>query len=287
MVDAEVKIYKVKLTFRRIIVYTVLILLTLLCIIPFYILLVNATRAHTEIQKGFSLILGNSFLSNLRNLLQDENLPVMRGIFNSLFISTCCAVLTTYFSAMTAYAIYAYEFKFKKAIFIFILLIMMVPTQVSTLGFINMMSKFKLMDSYIPLIVPSIAAPIVFFFIKQYMESNLPLEIIEAARVDGSGELGTFNKIIIPIIKPALAVQGIFSFVNAWNNYFLPSLIIKSNTKKTIPILIAQLRSADFLKFDMGKVYMLIAVAILPITIVYLILSRYIVAGITAGSVKG
>lgn len=287
MVDEEVKIYKVKLTFRRIIVYTVLILLTLLCIIPFYILLVNATRAHTEIQKGFSLILGNSFLSNLRNLLQDENLPVMRGIFNSLFISTCCAVLTTYFSAMTAYAIYAYEFKFKKAIFIFILLIMMVPTQVSTLGFINMMSKFKLMDSYIPLIVPSIAAPIVFFFIKQYMESNLPLEIIEAARVDGSGELGTFNKIIIPIIKPALAVQGIFSFVNAWNNYFLPSLIIKSNTKKTIPILIAQLRSADFLKFDMGKVYMLIAVAILPITIVYLILSRYIVAGITAGSVKG
>lgn len=169
----------------------------------------------------------------------------------------------------------------------FILLIMMVPGQVSALGFIRWVDRLGLMNSFIPLIIPSIAAPAVFFFMKQYMDSNLPIEIIEAARVDGSQEFYTFNKIICPIMKPAIAAQLIFSFVGNWNNYLIPSLILKSDNKKTLPILIAQLRSADFLKFDMGQVYMLIFLAIIPVCIVYIILSRYIVGSLTAGSVKG
>ena len=89
------------------------------------------------------------------------------------------------------------------------------------------------------------------------------------------------------MVKPALAVQGIFAFVASWNNYFVPSLVLKSNTKKTLPILIAQLRSADFLKFDMGQVYMLITIAIVPVAVIYLCLSKFIIGGVTAGSVKG
>ena len=122
---------------------------------------------------------------------------------------------------------------------------------------------------------------------KQYMESSLPVEIVEAARIDGSGEFRTFNQIVVPIMKPAMAVQAIFSFVGAWNNYFLPALIIESKEKKTLPILIAQLRSADFLKFDMGQVYILIAIAIVPVMIAYLILSKFIVRGVALGSIKG
>jgi multiple sugar transport system permease protein len=96
----------------------------------------------------------------------------------------------------------------------------------------------------------------------------------------------TFNRIVIPIMKPALAVQAIFAFVSSWNNYFIPALVISDNNKKTLPILIASLRSADFLKFDMGKVYMLITIAIVPIIIVYIALSKYIVAGVALGGVK-
>ena len=119
-----------------------------------------------------------------------------------------------------------------------------------------------------------------------YMESNLPMELVEAARIDGCSEFGIFNRIVLPMMKPAIAVQAIFTFVQSWNNYFMPALVISSNNKKTLPILIAALRSADFLKFDMGKVYMLITVAIVPIILVYLFLSKYIVAGVTLGGVK-
>ena len=118
------------------------------------------------------------------------------------------------------------------------------------------------------------------------MESTLPLALIEAARIDGSGEFRTFNSIVIPLMKPAIAVQAIFTFVSSWNNYFIPALILHDNDKKTLPILIAQLRAADWLKFDMGQVYMMIAFSIFPVIIVYLILSRQIVQGVAVGAVK-
>ena len=271
---------------RTILAYIVLIFLTFLCLFFFYILIINSTRNHFQIQRGFSFLPGKSFLKNLKNVLNDANIPVLSGIKNSLIVSTMTAILATYFSAMTAYGLYAYNFKLKKPAFIFILLILVMPTQVTALGFVRLITKMNLMDTLYPLFLPSIASPAVFYFMYSYMQSSLPLELVEAARIDGSGEFRTFNHIVIPVMKPALAVQAIFAFVNAWNNYFIPALIITSNKKKTLPLLIAALRSADFLKFDMGKVYMLITIAIVPIIIVYILLSKYIVAGVTLGGVK-
>ncbi|XOQ43791.1 MAG: Sugar ABC transporter permease [Clostridium sp.] len=279
--------YRIRLMFARFVSYLFLILLSILCLFFFYILLINATRSHFEIQKGFSILPGKSLVTNFKNVMANANIPVFSGIKNSLIVSGMTAVLSVYFSVLTAYGIYAYDFKLKKFAYVFIMLIMMMPTQVSALGFLRLISKIGLNDSLVSLYLPSIAAPVVFFFMKQYMEASLPMEIVEAARIDGSGEFHTFNTIILPIMKPALAVQAIFTFVSAWNNYFLPALVIDSANKKTLPILIAQLRSADFLKFDMGQVYMMIAIAIMPIIIVYLFLSKFIVRGVTLGSVKG
>ena len=165
--------------------------------------------------------------------------------------------------------------------------VMVIPKQVSAVGFVQLCVKLGLTNNYLPLILPSIAAPVVFFYMKQYMESVLPMEIVEAARVDGSHEFRTFNTIILPMLKPALAVQLIFSFVESWNNYFIPALLLDKAHMKTVPIMIAQLRSADYSKFDMGKVYMFILLAILPVMIVYMFLSKSIIKGVTAGSVKG
>ncbi len=286
-VSSSKKPEQIGLIARRILAYAVLIFLSVLSLFAFYVLFINATRGHYDIQKGFSLVPGNALISNFKNVMSNSEMPVLRGIFNSMFVACSSAALCVYFSTMTAYGIHAYDFKFKKAAFLFILLVMMVPTQVSALGFLRMMFSWGLKDSFVPLIVPSIAAPLTFFFMKQYMESSLPVEIIEAARIDGSGEFATFNKIVVPMMKPAIAVQAIFAFVANWNNYFIPALIIESKTKKTLPILIAQLRSADWLKFDMGQVYMLIAIAILPVVIVYLCLSKFIVRGVALGGVKG
>jgi len=272
---------------RRVLAYVVLILVTIMCLFWFYILFVNATRSKSDLNKGFTMIPGTAMAKNLYNLFHNSNLPIIRGLLNSLIVSLCTAALSTYFSTMTAFAIHAYDFKLKKFMFTFILAIMMIPTQVTALGFLNLLRKIKLMDSFIPLIVPAIAAPAVFFYMKQYMEANIPLDLMESARIDGAGEFLIYNKIAFPLMKPAIAVQAIFTFVTSWNNYFTPALVLKSDTKKTLPILIATLRSADFLKFDMGQVYMFIAMSILPVIVVYVFMAKNIVAGMTVGAVKG
>lgn len=271
---------------RRIIAYVSLIVISFLCLFWFYVLFINATRSHGELQAGFTPFPSRNLFSNWEKLM-GGTLPVWTGMFNSIVVSIGSAVLCVYFSTMTAYAIHAYDFKGKNAIFRFILMIMMIPSQVTALGFLQLVEKMNLEDNLLPLIIPAIAAPVTFFYMKQYMESSLPLEIIEAARIDGSGEFYTFNTIILPLMKPAIAVQAIFTFVSSWNNYFTPALILHKAEMKTLPILMAQLRGADFLKFDMGQVYVMIAFSIFPVIIVYLFLSRYIVQGITAGSVKG
>ena len=271
---------------RRVIAYVVLCIITFFCLFWFYILFINATRSNGELQAGFTLAPSSHLWENWLNLVHGT-LPVWRGMFNSLIVATCSAALCVYFSTMTAYAIHAYEFKLKKIIYPFILMIMMIPTQVTALGFVQLVSNMKLEDNFIPLIVPSVAVPVTFFYMKQYMESSLPLSLIEAARIDGSGEFRTFNSIVLPLMKPAIAVQAIFTFVSSWNNYFTPALILHNDKMKTLPILIAQLRAADWLKFDMGQVYVMIAFSIFPVIVVYLILSKHIVQGVALGSVKG
>lgn len=271
---------------RRVLAYIVLIFISILCLFWFYVLFVNATRSHAQIQLGFSALPSGEFMNNWVHLMHSSQ-PVWNGLFNSVIVAAFSAILTTYFSCMTAYAIHVYNFKLKNVMFTFILMIMMIPTQVTALGFYRLMMDWNLMDSFIPLIVPAVAAPVVFFYMKQYMDSSLPLEIVEASRIDGAGEFKTFNMMILPIMKPAIAVQAIFAFVQSWNNYFIPSLLLTENKKKTLPILIAQLRSADFLKKDMGQVYMMIAFSIFPVIVVYLLLSKHIVQGVALGSVKG
>ena len=271
---------------RRFIAYVVLILVTFACLFWFYVMVINATRSNGELNAGFTLAPSKYLLKNWNNLVHGT-LPIWFGMFNSLIIATFTAAFSVYFSTMTAYAIHAYEFKLKKYIYPFILMIMMIPTQVTALGFIKLVTKMGLMDSFIPLIVPAIASPVTFFYMKQYMDSTLPLSLIEAARIDGSGEFRTFNSIVLPLMKPAIAVQAIFGFVSSWNNYFTPALILHDDKKKTLPILIAQLRAADWLKFDMGQVYVMITFSILPVIVVYLILSKHIVQGVALGSVKG
>ena len=278
---------KLQLTVSRVVVYAVLIFLSVLCLFSFYMLFVNATRSNADLQGGFRLLPSNYFFKNLVNAWTDASINVPRGMLNSFIIATGTALLSTYFSALTAYGIHAYDFKLKKMAFSFILAVMVIPKQVSAVGFYQMCVKLGWTNSYIPLIVPGIAAPIVFFYMKQYMESVLPMEIVDAARVDGSSEFRTFNTIILPMLKPALAVQMIFTCVESWNNYFIPALLLDKAEMKTVPLMIAQLRSADYSKFDMGKVYMFILLAILPVVVVYIFLSKSIIKGVTAGSVKG
>ena len=277
----------IKLFISRIVVYGILLFLSFLCLFFFYLMFINASRSNAQLQAGFTLIPGGNALKNFVNAWHDTNISIPIGMKNSFIVASLSAILTSYFSALTAYGTYVYDFRFKKAIHLFILAIMMIPSQVSAVGFIQLAFKYHLTNKLWMLIIPSIAAPSVYFYMRQYLEATLPLEMVEAARIDGSNEFKIFNQIVLPIMKPAIAVQMIFSFVGSWNNYFMPALLLNDIQKKTVPVMIATLRSADFTKFDMGKVYMLMVMAILPVMVIYVILSKSIIKGVTSGSVKG
>lgn len=281
--------YRAQQMVAKILAYIFLIFVTFLSLFSFYLLIINGSRSNAELQAGFTLVPSTHFGDNFITAITDNALfSLPRGLLNSFFIAAASAILTTYFSAMTAYGIHVYDFKGKKFIYTFILAVMMIPTQVSAAGFIQLVNNVHLNDTYWPLIIPAIAAPAVFFYMKQYIESSMPLEVIEAARVDGSNEFRTFNFIAIPMLKPAFAVQLIFGFVASWNNFFTPALIIDSSDKWTLPIMMSILRSKiNSQNGDLGEVYMMILLSIIPVVIVYLFLSKFIVKGVALGAVKG
>ena len=273
----------------RILSYIFLAFVTVLSLFSFYLLLINSTRTNAELQSGFSLIPRTSFFQNFGTAWNDRTLFFLpQGMLNSFIVAAFASILTTYFSAMTAYGICVYDFRLKKIAHKFIILVMMIPTQVSALGFVKMVNDWGLANTYWPLIIPAIAAPATYFYMKQYIDSTLPLEIVEAARVDGSNEFRTYNFICMPILKPAIAVQMIFAFVASWNNYFTPALILNKAETFTLPIMLSIVRSRiNSQAGDMGEVYMIILLAIVPVVIVYLFLSKFIIKGVTLGSVKG
>lgn len=278
---------KISLFLQKTLVYSILSLISAFIIFLFYTMIVNASRQHFDIQTGFSAFFGNYFGTNLKNLLANDNINVLNAMKNSLFIASLTALLSTYVSALTAYGIHLYKFRFRNFLFMFILAVMMIPTLIASVGLITILYSLNFVDNYFVLIVPAMAAPATFFFIKQYLDTVLHFELVEASRVDGASELMIFHRIVLPLIKPAIAIQFIFSFVASWNNFFFPSLIITSPNKRTIPMVISLLKSSSPDSFDLGPVYMLMVLAIIPMLIVFVIFSKQIIKGITLGSVKG
>jgi multiple sugar transport system permease protein len=252
---------------------------------PFLVMFVNASRENYDIQQGISLIPGNMLRENMQTLRDRQNFNVARGMWNSFQVAGLSTVLALYFSTLTAYGLVVYSFRLRKAAFTLIMATMMIPTQVSIVGFFTFMFRMGLTNTYWPLTIPAIASPTVVFFMRQYMLTALPLEMVEAARIDGSSEFNTFNRIALPLMKPALATQAIFIFIGSWNRLFEPTMLISSQDKYTMPMLVALLRSDRF-RTDYGTVYLALSLTVLPLIVVYLLLSKHIIRGVALGGVK-
>lgn len=279
------KSYKSRLLAKKMLIYFVCTILCLMSILPFLIMFVNSTRENYDIQQGISLIPGNMLSKNYETLRNRQNFDVLRGMWNSLIISTGVTVLALYFGTLTAYGLFVYQFRLRKAAFTFILAVMMIPTQVSIVGFFTFMFRLGLNNTYYPLILPAIASPAIVFFMRQYMTASLPLQIVEAARIDGSKEFYTFNRIALPLMKPALATQAIFVFIGSWNRLFEPTMLLSTQSKYTMPMLVALLRSDRF-RTDYGTVYLALSLTVLPLILFYLVFSKYIIRGVALGGVK-
>lgn len=265
--------------------YIVCILLACLSLFPFVVMIVNATRSSAQIQShALSLIPSKYLMSNMKVLTSKTFHPLM-GFRNSAIISVCATALSVYFSTLTAYSIVAYDWKVKKIFFAIIMAIMMIPATVSSIGFYQFMYKIGMTNNFAALILPAIAAPATVFFMRQYMIPALPMEIVQSARIDGAGEFRTFNQIVLPLCKPGMATQAIFIFVSQWNNLFMPMILLTDKNKWTMPMMVSQL-SGDMYKTEYGAVYLGLLLTVLPIFVIYFLLSKYIIAGVALGGVK-
>ncbi|MBK7175987.1 MAG: carbohydrate ABC transporter permease [Chloroflexi bacterium] len=265
-------------------IYVFLLILLVITITPIWLLIVNATRSTVEIQQGLSLLPSRHILDNY-NILLGRGLNLWRGFFNSLFVAVATTIISVYFSLLTAYGIVVYDFKGKKLFSNFIVVLVMIPMQLSIVGFYQYMSKLGLTDNYASLILPAIASAGGVFFGKQYLESVVIQDLIDAGRVDGASEIGIFHRIMMPLAVPGAVTLGIFAFVASWNNFFNAFILISSIEKYTLPMLVQTLRG-DVYRTEYGAIYLGLAITIVPIIVIYALFSRYIVSGIAMGSVK-
>lgn len=266
------------------ILYACLILLALICFLPFMLMIVNATRSGVEITHSFTLIPSSHLGENWEALFAYVNL--FKGFRNSLVVAIPATILTAYFSSITAYAMAVYRFKGNGWLFKIMVVFMMIPAQLSLIGFYNLCQKLHMVDSYLPLILPAIAAPGTVFFLRQYVQSTLSRALLEAARIDGAGELHIFHRIVLPIMAPGIATMSIGSFIGNWNNYLVPLILLNTPDKMTLPVMISTLNAATDLQKNQGAIYLGVAISVVPILIVFCFCSKYIISSISAGSVK-
>lgn len=269
---------------KKAILYILLILLGAVCLLPFLLMLVNATRSGVEIVNSFTLIPSTHLKENWDTVFKFFNL--FQGMWNSIKVAVPATLLTAYFSALTAYGLAMYQFKGNKFIFTMILVFMMIPGQLGLIGFYNLCTKLHLVNSYIPLIIPAIAAPGTVFFLRQYVLSVLPPSLVEAARIDGASELYSFHRIVLPIMSPGIATMAIMAFIGNWNNYLLPMIILNKNEKFTLPVMMATLKASTDIQSNQGAIYLAVAISVIPILLVFCFCSKYIISSISAGSVK-
>ena len=269
---------------KRTMIYVLCIALSALSLLPFWLMIVNATRNSQQIQSGVSLI-PSTFLSINWNTLQAKHFDALLGFKNSAIIAFGSTILGVYFSSLTAYGLTVYRFKGAKFLYAMILAIIMIPGQVTGTGFFMFMYQLEWTNSYLPLIIPAIASASTVFFFKQYLEANFQVSLVEAARIDGAGEFYTFNRIVMPIMIPAMATMGIMAVIGSWNNYLTPLMLLSKSEMKTLPMMVKELRG-DIYRTDYGSIYLGLTLTALPLLIVYFCLSKYIIAGVAVGGVK-
>ena len=273
---------------RRKLVHGLLILfctfVALVAFYPFFVMVISSTHDNFNIVSTINVLPGRHLAENYERLTRNMNILV--GIKNSIVLSVAVTVIETYFTVMTAYAFAKFKFRGRNFLFGVILVFMMLPGQLGIIGFYKEIQALNMMNSYFPLIVPSIANCFAVFFYKQYMDTSLPTELIEAAIMDGCREIQIFHNIVIPLVKPAMVTQAVLTFIGTWNSYLNPLILLNEKEKFTLTLMIATVRDAT--NADYGAQYLGMVISVIPTVIIYCFGSKTIMEKITVGAaVKG
>ncbi|MEH7235811.1 carbohydrate ABC transporter permease [Bacillus sp. JJ1562] len=263
-------------------IYLLLLIGIVISIFPFYWMLVGATN-HTSSMYANPPILsfGDQFLTNFTNL--NESINIWRVLFNSLFVSGVYVILALMVSTMAAYALAKFNFKGNKLIFTMFLLSMMIPYQALLIPQFRMMADYGLLNTYLALILPTVCTPFAIFLMRQNFMA-FPTELIEAARIDGAGEMKIFFRIVIPSMKPALAATSIFLFLSQWNNFLWPLVVTTSSDMYTFPVALSSLKGVSII--DYGQINVGILIATIPIIIFFLALQKHFIQGMLGSAIK-
>lgn len=259
-------------------------LVAILAFYPFFVMVISASHDNFNIMSKINVLPGTKLVENYQRLTR--NINIFSGIKNSLFLSVCVTLVETYFAVMAAYAFSKFQFRFRSFLFGVVLVFMMLPGQIGIIGFYKEVQAMHLMNSYLPLIVPSIANCFAVFFYKQYMDTSLPSELIEAAIIDGCREIDIFHRLVIPIMRPAMVTQAVLTFIGTWNSYLNPLILLNDKSKFTLTLLIATVRDATHA--DYGAQYLGMVISVIPTIVIYCFGSKTIMEKITVGAaVKG
>jgi lactose/L-arabinose transport system permease protein len=259
--------------------YVFLSIIAFVSIFPFFWMIIGATNTTTDVTKG-KITLGGELLTNLKNLVEMVDLPLV--LWNSAKIAILTTLLSLLVASMAGYGFELYRHKLREKIYSFMLLTMMVPFAALMIPLFRLFAKAKMLDSHWAVILPMVSSIFVIFFFRQNTKS-FPQELVQAARVDGLNELQIFFYIYMPTMKSTYAAASIIVFMTAWNNFLWPLIILQSQGKKTITLVISSLSSAYFP--DFGVIMVAIIIATLPTILIFFLMQKRFVEGML-GSIK-
>jgi multiple sugar transport system permease protein len=265
--------------------YVFLLCGAFIMVLPFYYMMIFATHSNTDILSvPPPSWVGNHLVDNIKDLI--ERRPhFWQSLFISLWIAFCTTALNLFFCSLAGYAFAMYEFKFKNKLFGFVLATMLMPGFVSMIPTILLMSHIGWINSMKALIVPGACSALGIFMMRQYIESSIPKEIVEAARMDGCGEFGIYWRVVLPLLGPALGTLGLITFIGSYNNFVGALLVMRDQEFYTVPLVLRSLQGTSGVTW--GAVSVGSAITVLPLLIIFFIYSRKLIDGLTAGAVKG
>ena len=271
-----------KLTPGKVITNVVLVLLAIFFIFPLYWIITGSFKDPIAVNANPPVWFPTSpTLNNYERLFQN---PALRWLGNTVFMAVMAMLLTCITASMAGYALAKKRFPGRKLVFSIMICAMALPKQVILIPLLKEMSFFNLHDNIWSVILPTVGWPFGVFLMKQFSET-IPGEMLEAARIDGAGEVRTFVKIVLPMVTPGIGALAIFTFINSWNDYFLQLIMLNSRNNPTISLGIAKLQAE--MSNDFGLIMAGAALAAIPIIAVFLMFQKYFTQGIAMGAVKG
>lgn len=267
----------------RFFIFLLLIFLAFICLMPFYWMAIMGTLKNGNMYSDIPLLPGDQIIENYKLILQQ--VPFWRVAANTLIIAVSSTILTTFFSALAGYTFAKHQFPLREKLFAFVMATMMIPGQLTLVGLVQEMKAFGMLDTFFPLILPSIANAFGVFLMRQYMVEAIHNDLLDSARIDGCSEFRIFIQIVFPIITPVVASLAILSFLGSWNAFIGPLVLLYSPEKQTLTLAIQGLKGQYSGNFPVT--FLGLFLSMLPILITYLSMSRYFIAGLTAGAVKG